>query len=307
MFSFIIPTYKNYNNSIFKCIEVLIEICTKLTLEFEVIVVDNHNEDKYILSLNELSVNHPIKILKNPVLGAHHSRRLGLFNAQGNIVVFVDDDNYLTIDYIKFIVDSFNQTKDKNLFIGCASKEFHVLDWEKLGFDRHSFACGTLVNTFFKQNIPIYWGAGMCMSKKLADQIFNLDLLVDGRVDKKEYIMSGEDHEISLRSYFLGSKSIYYDGLGLIHDFNIERLNKDYYSKIQIGFVYAAWILKLYYLKNTKNIFLKNRFSCYIFLLIYGSLYFIKHPFRLESLLILKDVISFSKLSKRFEIVSQFV
>ena len=127
--SFIIPTYKN-GKSLIKCVEEIGKIVTSLNLEYEIIVVDNFLTNQYVA---KLSVFHDLslKIFKNPVLGAHNSRRLGLYNSKGDIIVFVDDDNYLTSDYVVFILSTLESKISSNFFIGCATKEFTNVDWKK--------------------------------------------------------------------------------------------------------------------------------------------------------------------------------
>jgi len=306
IFSFIIPTYKN-SSSLVTCVTKIIEISNKLQLTYELIIVDNFEGNEFICSLFEFEKKGKLKIIKNPIIGAHHSRRLGLFNSSGDIIIFVDDDNYLTENYLLFIKNSFSKNVNSDIVIGCASQPFHDIDWKKYKFEPHSFACGSLKETKFKQDIPVYWGAGMCMSKQLAIKVFKHDLIVDGRMDKNNYIMSGEDHEVSLRSYFLGANFLYFNDIGLIHDFNLNRLNDEYYSKIQIGFVYAAWILKLYYFQNKWKFLFKNKVLAYLLNFVFGFLYFLNHPCEKAGQLILWDVLSFTNFSKRYNIVKKFV
>lgn len=305
LFSFIIPTFKN-NTSLFTCVNRILDISYNLNLSYEVIVVDNYSGNEYISVLNEFRNNGSIKIIKNPIIGAHHSRRLGLYNAKGDIIVFVDDDNYLERDYIKFIGDAISDNNG-NMIIGCASIEAVPINWDELGFHSHSFACGTLENQKFKNDIPVYWGAGMAMNRSLATSIFKDDLILEGRVDKGNYIMSGEDHEISLRAYFRGAIPHYYKQTGLIHDFNRERLNKIYYDKIQVGFVFAAWTLRLYYARMNKKLMDKHKLSSYVNNLLMASLYFIKSLGSDGAKLIIKEALNYRSYSKKFNIVAKYI
>lgn len=303
--SFIIPTYKN-NSSLFTCVNRLLDISKNLKLSYEVLVVDNYLGNEYISVLNDLKSQGAIKSIKNPIIGAHHSRRLGLFNASGEIIVFVDDDNYLERDYVKFIYNTISNN-DRDVIIGCASTEAAQINWDELGFHCHSFACGTLENQKFKNDIPVYWGAGMAMNRSLATSIFKDDLILEGRVDKGSYIMSGEDHEISIRAYFRGAIPHYYKQTGLIHDFNRERLNKIYYDKLQVGFVFAAWTLRLYYSRMDKKLIDKNKLSSYVNNLLISSLYFIKSFGSEGAKLIMKDAVSYSLFCKKFNTVAKYI
>jgi glycosyltransferase involved in cell wall biosynthesis len=304
MISFIIPTYKN-DKSLIKCIVEIISNALILNVIYEIIVVDNFITDEYISKLSVFSIPN-LKVLKNPVVGAHHSRRLGLYNSNGDLVIFVDDDNYLTSDYISFIISSF-ENRARDIFIGCASEEFVKVDWKKNGFSPFTYACGSLVGVEFKSNIPVFWGAGMSMNRELAFKIFKEDLIVEGRMSKSNYIMSGEDHEYSLRAFFAKAEFIYYSGIGLQHDFDQDRLNREYYDKVQIGFVYAAYILKIYYDFERKNKFYSNLYSGFLYNLLFAIGYNLKNPFKLSGSLVLKDSLNFSKFKNRFMTVNNVI
>lgn len=305
MISFIIPTYKN-DKSLLKCVQEITEIGTSLKVNYEIIVVDNFLTNEYVGKLSKFK-NSNLTILKNPVLGAHHSRRLGLYNSKGDIIIFVDDDNYLTTEYLSFIISKAESQNSNDFFIGCATKEFVAVDWAKNTYSPLTYACGSLEGTNFKNNIPIYWGAGMAMNRELGFKIFQKELIVAGRMAKKNYIMSGEDHEYSLRAYFNKADFFYYSNIGLYHDFDVERLNDDYYRKVQIGFVYAAYILKMYYdLYRSKKIF-NSLYLTYLYNLLFVIGYNVKHPFKLEGSLLLIDSLNFSKFKNRFVLVNSIV
>ena len=119
--------------------------------------------------------------------------------------------------------------------------------------------------------------------------------------------MSGEDHEYSLRAYFYKADFFYYSDIGLYHDFNLERLSVEYYKKVQIGFVYAAYILKIYYdLQGSKKIY-TNIYLWYLSNLMFVIGYNLKHPFKLESSLLFIDAINFIKLKNRFVLVNSIL
>ena len=305
MISFIIPTYKN-DKSLLKCIDEIGKIVSSLQLDYEIIVVDNFFTNEYVDKLFVFE-NSNLTILKNPVLGAHHSRRLGLYNSKGEIIIFVDDDNYLTIDYVEFIISNYKSNTNNDFFIGCATKEYVKIDWKKNRYSPFTYACGSLEATKFKNDIPVYWGAGMAMNRELGFKIFKEELVVEGRIKKQKYIMSGEDHEYSLRAYFNKAKFYYYTNVGLYHDFDMDRLNDDYYNKVQIGFVYAAYILKIYYDLERKNKFYSNLYSGFLYNLLFSVGYNLKNPFKLSGRLILNDSLNFHKFKNRFITVNNVV
>jgi hypothetical protein len=93
----------------------------------------------------------------------------------------------------------------------------------------------------------------------------------------------------------------------LYHDFDVDRLNDDYYKKVQIGFVYAAYILKMYYDLHSSKIFFSSLYSSYLYNLFFVIGYNVKHPFKLEGHLLLSDALNFSKFKNRFVLVNSIV
>lgn len=303
--SFVIPTYKN-DKSLLNCVNEIIEISKSLLIRYEIIVVDNFPSKHYIDALL-VFVNNNLTILKNPILGAHHSRRLGLYNSTGDIIIFVDDDNYLTSKYVEFIILKFKFKAGDDFLIGCATKEFRKIDWSKNKYNPLAYACGSLEQVKFKDNIPVFWGAGLAMNRELGFKIFQKELIVDGRMEKSNYIMSGEDHEYSIRAYLNNVEFFYYSDIGLYHDFDLKRLNDDYYKKVQRGFVYAAYILKMYYQLNSAKKIYTFLYTSYFLNLIFVIGYNLKHPFKFESYLLLTDALNFRKFKSRFLLVNSIL
>lgn len=304
LLSFIIPTYKNVH-SLGRAISLIIEHCGVLGLEREIIVIDNYEDDTYLKAIPSLLDSHCI-VLKNAIKGAHHSRRLGLAQSHGQIILFVDDDNYLQIDYIKYVVEQM-KSANRLTIIGCATQEYSHIDWERNSFEASSFACGSLKNVQFRDNIPVFWGAGLAMSRELAERVYAEDIILDGRVDRQSYIMSGEDHELSIRAFLVGADFQYYEEIGLMHHIQESRINNIQYQKMQIGFKLAAWILRMYYLKFEANPFYNRIWTAYVYNLAMAFAYGLKHLFDLPSQLILKEAYSYSSFSRKFEIVVRYL
>jgi len=302
LLSFIIATYKN-NHSLLKAVITLLEICDAKKIAYEIIVVDNYDTDEYIKVVADLQRNE-IVLLKNTVKGAHFSRLKGLNHSSGKLVIVVDDDNYLTETYIDFIIAQDNGNDE--IFMGCATKEFHPVDWDIINLACTSYACGSLEGYPFKAGVPVYWGAGMVLSRSLAVKIFENPLIVEGRVDKKDYIMSGEDHEISMRAYLLNARSVYFSEIGLYHDIDLKRLNNVYYKRLMTGLSYASWLLRPYYALVAKRFFSSKPYLWLLYNLCCANAYFMMHPLKKDSSLILKDAFSFRRKLKQYRILLNY-
>lgn len=88
--SVIIPTY----NRIEKLKRALESVLKQTYSKLEIIIVDNESKDGTIKFLEEFSKkNKKIKYLTNNKKGANYSRNLGIKNAKGEYIAFLDDDD----------------------------------------------------------------------------------------------------------------------------------------------------------------------------------------------------------------------
>jgi glycosyltransferase involved in cell wall biosynthesis len=70
----------------------------------EVVVVDGSSHDGTV----EIVKNYPVKMVSEPGLGFGHARNLGVKNASGDIIFFVDSDCYAENDWIEKILQHFS-------------------------------------------------------------------------------------------------------------------------------------------------------------------------------------------------------
>lgn len=103
--SIIIPTY-NRNENLLRLLQILKKQITK---DVEVIVVDDHSD-------NELKLEFPdwfkyIRLNENSG-GASIPRNIGLDNAKGEYIAFIDSDDTVKDNYIKTILDKTKEEWD---------------------------------------------------------------------------------------------------------------------------------------------------------------------------------------------------
>lgn len=90
--SFIVPIY-NLENYIDKCLNSLINQSMR---EIEIITVDDGSKDGTLEKLKTFAkLDNRIKICKQENLGANMARKVGLRNATGEYVIFVDGDDWV--------------------------------------------------------------------------------------------------------------------------------------------------------------------------------------------------------------------
>lgn len=117
--SVIIPVF-NEENDILECLNSLSDQSER---DFEVIVVDDGSTDETLKVLSEFEVkNLKLKILCGKHSGAGSARNLGVKNARGRILVFVDADMTFDKDFISKLIDPI----ERGVATGTFSKEEFV-------------------------------------------------------------------------------------------------------------------------------------------------------------------------------------
>lgn len=105
LISVIIPVYNN---------EIYIEQCIQSVLEqsyrnIEIIVINDGSTDNTSIILKKLeNIDQRLKVIDSENHGVSHARNLGLKNAKGEGIIFVDSDDYLCKDCIKKSIKYFN-------------------------------------------------------------------------------------------------------------------------------------------------------------------------------------------------------
>ncbi len=122
--SVIIPTYKR-GNIFYECLASVINSITDLD---EIIVV---NDDKQaIISLDGIDIkNQKITILNNPKKGVASARNMGAAHAQGDVVLFVDDDMIINQESVN---NAFNYLQKNISSIVNANWVYQEKDIERL-------------------------------------------------------------------------------------------------------------------------------------------------------------------------------
>lgn len=120
--SIVIPTF-NEIDVIDDCIA---SLGFQSRTDFEIIAVDDGSTDGTLTILNNLATTLPnFKVFKENHLGAGAARNLGVKNADGKILVFVDADMTFDKDFIKDLVAPIEQGQIKGTF----SKNEMVGNW----------------------------------------------------------------------------------------------------------------------------------------------------------------------------------
>ncbi|WP_332733024.1 glycosyltransferase [Flavihumibacter sp.] len=226
-------------------------------ISWEIVIVDNAStDDTFNVSLdllNKLLPEKNFKVVSEPKPGLNHARKKGLELSQYEYVIFCDDDNWLSAEYLYKVFDLFEKHADIGIVSGRTTGVYEIEPPDWFQTIQVSYAVGkqapqsTILNAV--------WGAGMGIRKSAYKELFakgfkhmNLD-----RFQDKLY--SGGDTELCYAFGLMGYKIWYEDSLHLWHFIPIQRLNFEYAKQLFYYIGYASPTILVYgnHSENKRN------------------------------------------------------
>lgn len=146
--SVIIPSYKP-QSYVFDCLNSIFNQTLNIN-QFEVIIVLNGCCHPYLDELNYYIDNNApkdlfIKLIQTDILGVSNARNIGLDNAQGEFVSFIDDDDLVSLDYLQ---DLLLHVDDESISVSnlaqlstssiCLNKDYISNAFEELKYSAYS-------------------------------------------------------------------------------------------------------------------------------------------------------------------------
>lgn len=250
--------------------------------QWELLLIDNLSSDP-LISDWDLSWHPNGRHVLESELGLSSARRRGIYESSGRILVFVDDDNVLDMNYLS---TAFSIGRDWPKLgtwgSGATLPEFELRPSESVrAFLPYLALRETAVARWGNEAAPEVtpWGAGLCVRSEIAKEYCRLSeqsaiKITDRRGDS---LLSCGDVEISYVARHHGFGTGVFPELKLIHLIPKERLSADY-------------LLNLYQASGTSYFLLTYNWT--------GSLP--KHPFRPRALLsMLKNCLTKRGLDRR--------
>ena len=230
-FSVILCTYNRSEN--LDCILQSLESqVLPISFSWEIIVVDNNSTDETPGKIREFASasDLDIKYVKELNVGLSHARNRGVKEAQGNYVLFVEDDEIADKNLIREIYGTFQNyrcdcvggriyLKFEDDIPGWLSPEL----WGFLGYLNHG-------DTSFQMDGKRYpYGGNMAFKREVFDKIgmFNVKM---GRIGKK--LFGGEEYDLFQRLLISGAKGVYQPNAIVFHRINKSRMQKRYFRRL---------------------------------------------------------------------------
>jgi glycosyltransferase involved in cell wall biosynthesis len=221
------------------------------TLEFgcwELLLIDNACT-KPLAASWDLSWHPNARHIREEKLGLTNARIRGINESNGDLIVYVDDDNLLDINYLKNALELMNIYTN----LGCIGSaditpEFEIqpndsikpyLEYiciRSLEHDEWSFG--------FCRNKP--WGAGLVIRQEIGKSY--IKYIENNHILKKldrsgDLLFSGGDDLFTFVSFNCGKGVGVFKKLKILHLINKNRLTVEYFQKLMYGGGYSAAIL----------------------------------------------------------------
>jgi glycosyltransferase involved in cell wall biosynthesis len=231
-----------------------IEALTRCNTTFpaEIVLVDNDSTDDTVATaraawerLNNTSFR--FRIVSEPELGLAYARRKGVREASYECVVFCDDDNWLSPDYLELVVEILSDPT-----VGATGGQSEPViegpiptfmyshgSWLALGVQ--SLSSGDVTDSR-----GYLWGAGLAARRSDLLKIYQCPAfpILTGRAGSSSSA-SGDDNEICWALTVLGKTLVYDDRLKLRHFMTRERLQIEYLKRLATGANGQGQIIRL--------------------------------------------------------------
>lgn len=279
--SVIICTYNPVSHILSKCLHA-IAMASDVYKPEEIIIVDNNSEkpllqEDYIQAF--LQKNSYAKVIVEPKQGLTPARLRGIKESVGNLLVFIDDDNFIRQDFfLKGIQIAKQQTH-----IGAWSGQV-LLMFEKEPEAWTKKYWGLLVHRTFKgsfwSNFPhlaetMPCGAGLFIRRNVA--AYYLQLHETGKravqLDRTgTSLFSGGDNDLAACACDIGLGVGLFDELVLDHYIPGKRVTKEYLLKLAEGIAASTIVFKSFRNEYPIAPSLKNRGANFLRLMLKSSL-----------------------------------
>lgn len=220
-------------------------------LLIEVILVDNGSTDntaeKALTTWGELNSNISLRVVKESKAGLSYARKKGVEEALYSIVLFCDDDNWLTTTYCRDVYEILQQ--DERL-AACGGMGVPIFETEEpFWFYAYAeaFALGSQRICNENGRILNLYGAGLAVKKYILEAFYqsSVVMLLEDRVGNS--LSSSGDIELTYSFILMGYELTYSDELKFFHYLPKERLTFQYLKKLFASFGSDGPVRNLYY------------------------------------------------------------
>lgn len=216
---------------------------------WDLLLIDNASAQPLDSEI-DLSWHSNSRHIREEELGLTSARLRGIRESKAEIIVFVDDDNVLNLDYLETALHLSKLWSMLGIWGGQTKPAFEEIppDWTKpywVNLAIREFECDRWSNIpHHTDALPC--GAGLCMRRTVAEEYSRLakDKPERMRLGRKgKALSSGEDTDIAMTACDMGYGMGLFKSLQLTHLIPASRLQEDYLLKLEEGLSYSGTIL----------------------------------------------------------------
>jgi len=218
--------------------------------QWELLLVDNASAQP-LAPVWDLSWHPRASHLREEKVGLTHARLCGIAAAQGELLVFVDDDNLLRADYLQAALTLGIDYPQLGAWSGSCVAEYETEPAPEL---RPWLLSVLVVETFTMSfwaklptgNLAVPSGAGMVVRRQVAShyrELVSNDPVRRALGRSGSHLGGGEDSDMALSGFALGFGCGRFPELELIHLIPSTRLTLAYFAGVHEGFGYSGEVL----------------------------------------------------------------
>ena len=252
--SVIICTYNPPEDVFSKCLNSIYN-ANALFPPHEVLIIDNNSSEPLVNAsyVKGFLQQHAFaKVMVETSQGLTPARLRGIKESSGDLLIFIDDDNFIDDNYFQAAA----VIRNTHPFIGAYSGQVSLVydrepeSWTKRywGMLIHRKLSKDLWSNQLFNNDTMPNGAGMCVTRDTADHYvtlfetgkrsFNLDR-------SKQSLLSGGDNDLAMCACDIGKGMGLFKDLHLQHYIPAKRFTLAYLAKLTYG-IYYSYVILLY-------------------------------------------------------------
>ncbi|OYW74779.1 MAG: hypothetical protein B7Z37_16425, partial [Verrucomicrobia bacterium 12-59-8] len=245
MISVIICTHNPRPHSFARVLESLKQQ-TLAQAQWELLLIDNASAEP-INSKFDLSWHSNARGIREESLGLTSARLRGIADSIGDLLVFVDDDNVLALDYLQTAIEIAASFPCIGAFGASIAGEFEVPPPAHLKPYLAGLAVCELTRDYWSNDLVWSWstpyGAGMVVRRPVGEHYARMVIQDEHRrlLDRLGTgLSSGGDTDLAFCAIDLGFGNGRFQKLKLTHLITKERLTDEYILRLYVGFDQAG-------------------------------------------------------------------
>jgi glycosyltransferase involved in cell wall biosynthesis len=231
----------------------------RCNFSWELVAVNNNSTDDSAAIVanawHEMKNDVPLQAVNVVTPGLKFARESGIEASTYGYIVFCDDDNLLSPDYLQTVYDQFEGDPDIGLIggLGVASSDIPLPDWFSAFHNLYAVGKPVEYAGVLKNGVGYVYGAGMALRKAAWKKLLNFgfrSVAVDRRGNQ---LTSGHDVEMSHALRLIGYKVVFSDVMIFSHVIAKRRLEEEYLVSLMRGSS-ASFVSFVYFIMFERRI-----------------------------------------------------